>query len=272
MRRDFKTIGEEALAPPVTQNSSALFAVEELTFEKLRVQFGARLEHNGYKVSPARIDRSFTGASASAGLYVPIWKGGAAVVNYTSSYRAPALEELYNRGPHPGNLAFELGNAALKRERAHGLEVSLRHNGRRVRTEINGFYNRVLDFVYLAPTGAIEDGLTEAEYDQADVRYLGAEARLDVMLGPDVWLNMGFDVVDAQIRESKTPLPRIPPVRGRAGIDWRRGGFNVRPELMLTNRQWQVFPTETPTAGYVVANLLGSYTIRGPPPHAHVRR
>ena len=116
----------------------------------------------------------------------------------------------------------------------------------------------------MAPTGAINDGLTEAEYDQADVRYLGAEARLDLMLRPDVWLNTGFDVVDAQIRESKTPLPRIPPVRGRVGIDWRRGGFNVRPELMLTNRQWQVFPTETPTAGYVVANLLGSYTIAGP--------
>jgi iron complex outermembrane receptor protein len=174
------------------------------------------------------------------------------------------MEELYNRGPHLGNLAFELGNPDLRRERAHGLEMSLRHNGARVRTELNGYYNRITDFVYLAPTGALEDGLVEAEYAQAGARYLGAEARLDINLRQDFWLNLGFDAVDAQIRETKTPLPRIPPVRGRVGLDWRRGGLNLRPELVLSNRQWQVFPNETATAGYVIANLLGTYTIAGP--------
>jgi iron complex outermembrane receptor protein len=264
MHRDFNTTGAEALAPPVKQNSYAFFAVEELTFEKLRIQFGGRVEHNGYRPGGELEDRSFTGASGSVGLYVPLWTGGAAVVNYTSSYRAPALEELYNFGPHLGNLVFEVGNPDLRRERAHGVEASVRHSGSRVRAELNGYYNRISEFVYLAPTGEIEDGLVEAEYDQAGARYLGAEARLDLMLHPSLWLNLGFDAVDAQIRESKTPLPRIPPVRGRIGFDWRQGGFNVRPELVLANRQWQIFPTETPTAGYSVVNLLGSYTIAGP--------
>lgn len=226
--RDFKTTGAEALAPPVTQKSYALFAVEELGFERFRVQFGGRLEHNGYNVTGDLPDRSFTGVSGSVGLYAPLWTGGAAVLNYTSSYRAPALEELYNFGPHLGNLAFEVGNPNLRRERAHGVEASLRHSGNRVRAEISGYYNRVLDFVFLAPTGEVEDGLIEAEYEQAGVRYLGAEARLDVMMRQDLWLNLGFDAVDAQLRDTKTPLPRIPPVRGRIGVDWRRGGFNVR--------------------------------------------
>jgi iron complex outermembrane receptor protein len=263
MRRDFETVGEEALAPPVVQNAYALFAVEELSFEKIRVQFGGRLEHNGYNAAQDHPDRSFTGASGSVGLNVPLWKNGSAVLNYTSSYRSPALEELYNHGPHLGNLAFELGNSELRRERAHGLEASLRHNGKRLRAELSGYYNRILDFVYLAPTGRIEEGLIEAEYDQAGARYLGTEARLDVMLHQDLWLNLGFDAVDAQIRETKTPLPRIPPARGRIGFDWRRGGLNVRPELVLANRQWQIFPTETPTAGYATVNLLASYTIAG---------
>jgi iron complex outermembrane receptor protein len=132
-----------------------------------------------------------------------LWNGGAAVVNYTSSYRAPALEELYNFGPHLGNLVFEVGNPDLRRERAHGVEASLRHKGGRLRAEISGYYNRVLDFVFLAPTGEIEDGLVEADYEQAGVRFLGAEARLDVMLRQDFWLNLGFDAVDAQLRETK---------------------------------------------------------------------
>ncbi len=264
MYRDFKTTGAEALAPPVTQQSYALFAVEELTFERLRVQFGGRLERNAYAPGGGLRDRSFTGASGSLGLYAPLWNGGAAVVNYTTSYRAPALEELYNFGPHLGNLAFEVGTPNLQRERAHGIELSLRHKGNRLRAEVSGYYNRIVDFVFLAPTGHIEDGLIEANYDQAGARYLGAEARVDVRLRSDFWLNLGFDAVDAQLRETRTPLPRIPPVRGRIGLDWRRGGFNVRPELSLVNRQWQIFPTETATAGYAVVNLLSSYTVAGP--------
>jgi iron complex outermembrane receptor protein len=77
----------------------------------------------------------------------------------------------------------------------------------------------------------------------------------------DLWLNLGFDAVDAQLRESGIPLPRITPARGRIGIDYRIGGLNIRPELQLTNRQGQVFPAETPTAGYVAVNLVASYTL-----------
>lgn len=35
------------------------------------------------------------------------------MVSYTSSYRAPALEELHNFEPHSGNLALEIGNPDL---------------------------------------------------------------------------------------------------------------------------------------------------------------
>jgi iron complex outermembrane recepter protein len=117
------------------------------------------------------------------------------------------------------------------------------------------------DFVYLAPTGELNEGLYEARYEQEDARYLGAEARVDIAMHRDLWLNLGFDAVDAQLKSTRTPLPRIPPVRGRIGIDWLRGAFNIRPELILANRQWQVFPIETPTGGYVVCNVVANYTL-----------
>ena len=83
--------------------------------------------------------RSFTGVSGSAGFYVPTWNNGAVVLNYTTSYRAPALEELYNLGPHLGNLTFEIGNPDLQRERGNGMEFSVRHSSSRVRAEVTGF-------------------------------------------------------------------------------------------------------------------------------------
>jgi iron complex outermembrane receptor protein len=258
--RDYKITGEELLAPPTRQNNFAVFGLEEITFERIGLQFGGRLEHNGYNPDGLR-DRSFTGLSGAAGLRVGLWEGGAFVVNYTHSTRAPALEELYNNGPHPGNLAFEIGNPDLRRERGDGLDVSLRHSSSRLRAEANFYYYNIQDFVFLAPTGEIEEGLTVANYAQADTRYLGAEVGLDIGLHRYLWLNTGLDYVDAELKDSGVGLPRIPPLRGRLGFDVRYKGLSIRPEAILARDQSKIFPTETRTAGYTVFNLPASYTI-----------
>ncbi len=260
MYRDYKAIGEESLAPPTTQNAFAAFVVESFDFESTRLQFGGRVERNAY--NPTGLEkRTFTGFSGSAGLSQKIAGNVVFVANYTHSYRAPALEELYNHGPHPGNLAFEVGDSELVREGSDGVDFSLRHHSRRLRAEANFFYYRLRDFVYLAPTGEIEDGLLEAEYRQANSSYRGGEGRLDVGLHQNLWLNLVVDGVRASLTKSDTPLPRIPPVRGRIGLDVRHKGLSVRPELVLASDQNRIFPTESGTAGYGVFNLGGSYTI-----------
>jgi iron complex outermembrane receptor protein len=277
LHRDYTVTGDEALTPPVTQNNIAVFTLQEFGFERFRIQLGGRLDHTRYDVvpttDPVRTDRSFTGLSGAAGIHVPLWPGGAFVTNYTHSYRAPALEELYNFGPHPGNQAFEIGNAALKREFADGVDLSLRHQSPRVRAELNVFYYFIHDFVFLAPTGDIEDDLIEAEFLQGDSRFIGSEASLDLGLHPNLWLNLGVDVVDAQLESTVTSpetgvttpagtsLPRIPPLRGRVGLDFNYKGLSLRPELVLARDQQATFVNETRTAGYGVVNLNASYTI-----------
>ena len=266
MHRDFSAIGEEALAPPTKQNAFAVFALQNVDFERVAFQFGARVEHNGYKPEATESrgvlpDRSFTGLSAAAGIRVNTWKGGALVANYTHSYRAPSLEELYNLGPHPGNLAFEIGNPNLVRERSDGLDFGVRHSSKRLRFEANGFYYHINDFVFLAPTGDVEDGLIVADYEQGTTRYTGAEAQFSAALHRLVWLNLGLDYVNAKLTETDTPLPRIPPLRGRAGIEFRYKNLLLNPEIVMANHQDRLCPTETPTAGYAVANLSGSYLI-----------
>ncbi|MCB1022630.1 MAG: TonB-dependent receptor [Acidobacteria bacterium] len=259
--RDYKTAGEEAIAPPTTNDNFAVFAVEGIDFEsRTRLQFGGRVEHNRYSPTDLQ-DRSFTGFSGSAGASQGLWQGGALAVNYTHSYRAPALEELYNNGPHPGNQTFEIGNPNLSAERNNGIDVSLRHASTRARAELSYFYYRFSNFVYFAPTGEVDDGLPVADYAQANSRFRGFEAKLDLALHPNLWLNLGSDAVNARLTAGDTPLPRIPPVRGRAGVDFRYKGLSIKPEVVMANAQKDVFTTETPTAGYVVVNMLGSYTI-----------
>jgi iron complex outermembrane receptor protein len=262
--RDISASGEEALAPPTKQNAFALFGLETLDFERVSLQLGGRLENNRYTPEPSAArgmlpDRSFTGFSGAAGIRVATWNGGSFVANYSHSYRAPALEELYNLGPHRGNLAFEIGNADLERELGNGIDFGIRHSSKRVRFEANGFYYNIKDFIFLAPTGDVEDGLTVAEYDQGTTRYVGTEARLDAALHPAVWLNLGLDYVNAELTSTNTPLPRIPPLRGRVGLEFRYKGLLLNPEVVMANHQDRLFPSETPTAGYAVFNLSGSY-------------
>lgn len=266
MNRDFAASGEEALAPPTKQNAFAIFGLENFDFERVSLQLGARLENNRYapEETPERgvlRSRSFTAFSGAAGVRVATWNGGALVANYSHSYRAPSLDELYNHGPHRGNVAFEIGDPDLNRELGDGLDFGVRHSSKRIRLEANGFDYHIDDLIFLAPTGAVQDDLTVAEYSQAKSRYSGMEARLDAELHPAVWLNLGADYVNAELIESGTPLPRIPPLRGRAGLELRYKGLLLNPEVVIANHQERLFPNETRTAGYAVFGLSGSYLI-----------
>ena len=271
LQRDYDVAGEEALSPPVDQTGFAAFALEELAFEQIKFQFGGRLETNRYTpafaqrgpenvVEPAR-KRTFTGASAAAGLHAGLWQGGAFVANYAHSHRAPALEELYNFGPHLGNLAFEIGDPNLEAETGNGLDLSLRHDAGQTRAQANFFYYSFDNFVFPFATGDVADGLRVVEFTQLDARFVGAEAGVDVGLHDNLWLNLGADYVSAKETVLNTPLPRIPPMRGKVGLDFHLGNLSVKPELIVANQQHLTFSGETRTPGYAVVNLKASYTI-----------
>ncbi len=268
--RDFAASGDEALAPPTKHDAMAVFALETLDFERLSLQLGGRVESNRYKpqetlqrgILPSR---TFTGFSGAVGVRIPTWSGGSLVANYSHSYRAPSLEELYNEGPHPGNLAFEIGDPTLGREAGDGIDFGVRHSTKRFKAEVNGFYYHIRNFIFLAPTGVIDPGsdLVIADYAQGTARYRGTEAQVDAALHPNIWINLGLDYVNAELTDTSTSLPRIPPLRGRVGIELRYKGLLLNPEVVMAKDQDRVFPTETRTAGYTVFGLSGSYLFAG---------
>ena len=71
------------------------------------------------------------------------------------------------------------------------------------------------------------------------------------------------DWVDAELTSSGVPLPRIPPLRARVGLDFRYKGLGFNPEVVLTDDQDRVYTTgsETRTSGHAVINLKASYTL-----------
>lgn len=285
--REYEAAGEEALSPPVDQNAFALFAFEELNFEKAKIQFGGRIEFNDYTVrglqqrghehgeeeeeegedeEPELVqlpDRDFTGFSAGVGARFEVAPDSAIIANFTSSHRAPALEELYNFGPHVGTRSFEVGNPNLEAERSNGFDLSFRHLGERFQANASFFYYDIRNFIYLQPSGEEIDGLPEGDFMQGDSRFIGAEFRTSAALHEKLWLNFGVDAVDAQLTDNGQGLPRIPPLKARVGLDFRHNGLSFRPEMVVAADQAgdALAPFETRTPGYAVFNLKASYTV-----------
>ena len=270
--RDYEVNGEEQLITgKVNHDSFSIFGLEELNLERVKFQFGGRIEHNRYNPVNADLrDRSFIGFSGGAGVNVGLWKGGAFVANYTHSNRAPALEELYNNGPHIGTITFEIGNPNLERETANGIDLSLRHQSGRFNITGDVYYYLIDNFVFLARQDVdgdgeadIEEGLPVGRYEQEKARYWGAELNADVTFNKYVGGFASFDMVRAKLVDPDLNLPRIPPARARVGLDFRWRGLSVRPEAVFAADQKRVYPLETPTAGYGIVNVGSSYTIGG---------
>ena len=262
--RYFSTNGLETLIDgPVKQDNFSVFGLEELKWERVSLQFGGRVENNRYDPNnPDLLNRGFTGFSGAIGSRFDLWKGGAFVANYSHGFRAPALDELYNHGPHDGSLLFEVGDQNLKPEISDGIDLSLRQQNKLIRAEANFYYYHFKDFVFLAPTDEIDkdSGFFVADYLQANSRFLGTELSLDVTAHKFVNVLFGFDYVNAELTDG-TPLPRISPLRGRVGLDVHYKNFSVKPEFVAVGTQDRVFLHETPTAGYGTFNLSGNYVV-----------
>ena len=200
-------------------------------------------------------------------------------VSLARAARNPALEELYFFGPHPGNFAFEIGNANLGSEKALGFDIAARWRSSRVTGEISYFRNSIDDYIFRNP-------ITEEEFDErfghdahngddehghgdefgfiefvaADSVLQGIEGHADIEVGRGFGAEIGADYVRGELRASNEPLPRIPPFRFRLGLNYQRNAFQAGGEVIAVSRQKRVFGAETPTAGYGNLRLFAAYS------------
>jgi iron complex outermembrane recepter protein len=280
LNRNFEAIGAEALSPPVNQKGFAAFAYEEVTWPHVTLQFGGRYDRADYDPEGGLQPREFDEFSGSVGLlYRPAAAKDAVTlaVSVARATRYPALEELYFFGDHPGNFAFEIGNPTLGSERGLGIDLSLRWRARRASGEVTYFINDISDFIFRQPIGTEEfdelfPGAEPGElpivlFTAADSMLQGVEAHGDFQLTSGLFAEVGFDYVRGELKDTDEPLPRIPPLRVRAGLRYQYNALQVGGEVLATSDQDRVFEQggETPTGGATLGKLYASYSFGAAP-------
>lgn len=268
--RDFDVIGDEAFIPRNQTVQVGLFTLQEFDFGALKAEFAGRYENSRVRSSVSDFrgqsvfaDRSFDLFSGSAGASYGLFGDWRLGVNLSHTERGPAAEELLANGPHAGTQAYEIGNPDFAKERANGAELVLRGKGEGYRFEASVYYNRFNNYIYEAQTGAVIDDLPVFQFNQAQARYLGAEAQGEVTVARfgdiDLKVDALADYTDAKLLGGLGPVPRIPPFRVLAGTSLNGSNWDARAEVEHAASQTRVAAFETDTAGFTLVNAAFSF-------------
>jgi iron complex outermembrane receptor protein len=269
MHQTNKNFGEEILIPNAKINDIGVFYTINKQFKTSALQAGIRFDaraletekHTVIDGANTRIfnplDKNYTSFTASLGYKFTLFDKITTRINTASGFRAPNLAELTSNGVHEGTNRYEIGNASLATEKNIQLDLSLEYKTNHIEFFGNVFYNHLNDYIFLNPTGAIEDGAPVFEYTQHDAKLYGGEFGFHLHPHPIDWLHLesSFEMVIGK-QQNGNYLPLIPAntfkntFRNEFTIkDWLKNGYsNVTVTSTLAQKNISLF--ETTSNGY----------------------
>ncbi len=231
------TRGIIPLVPDATIASAGLFAFERLSLGRLAFLAGARADGRHLSADAntdlalADQSRSWSAFSGDVGLVYQLQPTLALSLNAGQAWRAPNLFELFANGPRLGEGRYEYGSPTLDPERSFNLDAALRWDSPRAHAEASAFRTKVSDYIYIAPTNDVVDGLRVFRYGQSDATLTGGELSASVATTDAFTLRGKLDAVRGT-RADDDPLPLMPPMRASVGGELHgRAGDRGAPYL-----------------------------------------
>ncbi len=249
---ELRAAGEEAFVPDSKTQEYGLFGFARRAAGAGTLELGLRADHQRIEVD-ALPDYTGTALNASAGFTLPAGDAVELLGQVVLSERHPGATELYADGPHAATQQFEVGDASLDIERGWTVDFGLRRKGGRAQAELRTFASRYDGYIYLAPTGEVEDGLPVYQYRQRDAEFYGFEGSLAFALGAGeaTTLTLRSDYVRGRLA-SGGDLPRIPPWRAGVELAWQGAATSASLDVLHAFDQDDVAELETTTGGYTL--------------------
>lgn len=202
--------GEEQLIPDAKTRDIGLFSTAHIHFKTIDVQLGARFDNRHLEVN-GLLNTSFSSFNGALGLKTDLSKNAVMRLNLATGFRAPNLAELTSFGVHEGANRFEIGNIELKHEQNAQVDLALEYKTEHIEVFVNGFYNRILDYIYLSPDGTSMDDAPVFNYLQQNAKLYGGEIAVHLHPHPLDWLHLesSFESVTGKQDDGQF-LPLIP--------------------------------------------------------------
>ena len=256
-RRDLEAIGAEAFVPANRSENWAIFALQELAFDPVTVEFAGRFEQGSAKAPGVALSRNYDAVSGAVGLWHETPSGLRLGLNGSRTARIPTSEELFADGPHAATQQYEIGDPGLALETAWGGEVYVRGRAGPVNLSLTAYASWFDDYVYLAATDEERDGLPVYRQQQQGASYKGFEAEADVPL-----LRAGGFTLSSEVQGSYTraalsdgsPVPRIPPLTIGGALAGKSDRYEARIGATWSARQTRIADYETRTAAFTMVD------------------
>ena len=267
--------GEELLIPNATVNDFGVFTTTNFQWnDDTSLQAGIRYDNRTITTERHEvvhedethifepIDKSFNSFTASFGFKTKLFKTLNTRINIANGFRAPNLAELTSNGVHHGTNRFEEGNNNLVNEKNLQFDLSVDYNAEHFELFANGFYNKLSNYIYLSPTGEIEDDAPVYTYLQEDAKLYGGEFGFHLHPHPLDWLHLqsSFETVIGK-QNNGNYLPLIPANALKNTLrtefsnnKWLHQGY-ASVSLHSFFKQDKISAFETTTPAYNLVNL-----------------
>jgi iron complex outermembrane receptor protein len=159
-----------------------------------------------------------------------------------------------------------VGDIDLDPELSHEVEGGISWRGEWVYVAPRGFYRHVKDYIQGAPStnldvikvSTLNGDRTPLQFTNVDAELYGIDAEYGVRLPLDFQLDGTVSYVRGRRRDVSDDLYRIPPLRGRTTLSYRRSSWTAGIEGVYAARQTEVSAEngETPTPSYALMNLF----------------
>jgi len=272
--RDFKAVGEEAFVPPTQSQSWGVFLVEEWHTGDLMFEFGGRWNRDEYEPTSGP-SRDFDTFSQSISGMWKLSESGALKAALSLSERAPSNEELYSDGVHVATRSYELGDDGLSEESSTNIEIGYHFHTDALSLQLEGFYNRVSDYIYQAQTGEVfnpdiemtesqcsadveDECLPVVQWRQQDADFYGVETELKVQLPANAHLSLFGDYVHGELDNNRN-VPRLPPLRFGAELGWATEAWDLGLRVTEFTDHDRPGENEEETDGYTLLSAHIDY-------------
>ncbi|RZJ33554.1 MAG: TonB-dependent receptor [Flavobacterium sp.] len=272
MNQQNLNFGGEYLIPDAVTNDFGIFATANYEWSSNAIQGGVRYDNRAISAQTMgvlnesgyfeAINRSFKSINAAIGYKTEPSEKSSVRVNLASGFRAPNLSELTSNGIHEGTNRYEIGNKDLKNEQNLQLDADIEYKESHFEFSVNGFVNRIGNYIYAEPTGENIENHPVFRYVQNEAVLFGGEAELHFHPHPLDWLHIesSFETVTGK-KSDGDYLPLIPAtgwtntIRTEFSVGkWLSSGF-AHTDLVSTFAQKLVSGAETSSSGYCLLNM-----------------